>query len=388
MQFTFSGIIEPRCHCFRVLAVVACTSGCTLSVVRTSSQGAGTTEPNDAGDAQAPAPSCSHAGFSAPLQASFATNVVVSEAVGPDALYWSESCGDCAGSRGTLWRQPLSGGAPALIPFPSVVAGAASTPQNLATDGTSLWFFDGDGLLRAALDGSNPQLVLPHSSFPVQLPLSGVAFEGDDLYAVGAGANGEDTVLVSIPKNGGPARTLATVAHRSGPSKGAGLVVDASRVYWVDYEESPPYSAGIFATPKAGGGGAELVVPVAGGGSQSAVTLAAGSGDALYAVGQADQTLRLVHTSRLAEPPTTVATSAAAPLVIAGDDVYFTSALATPPSIQHLCGPGPGAALSTLGADDLPIMFAAAPDRLFVAGLTASIDPQAQAEGAVWTLAR
>jgi hypothetical protein len=337
---------------------------------------------------QAPAPSCSHAGFSAPLQASFATNPIISETVGPDALYWSESCGECAGSRGTLWRQPLSGGPPGLIPFPGVAVGAASTPQSLTSDGTSLWFFDGDGLLRVALDGSNPQLVLPRSSLPVQLPLSGVAFDADNLYAVGAGANGQDTVLMSVPKSGGTARTLATVDHRSGPSKGAGLVVDASRVYWVDYEESPPYSGGIFATPKAGGGGAELVVPVAGRDSQSAVTLAAGSGDALYAVGQADQTLRLVHTSRLAEAPTTVATSAAAPLAIAGDDVYFTSALATPPSIQHVCGPGPGAALSTLGADDLPLVLAAGPDRLFVAGLTASIDPQAQAEGAVWTLAR
>ena len=44
--------------------------------------------------------------------------------------------------------------------------------------------------------------------------------------------------------------------------------------------------------------------------------------------------------------------------------------------------------LSTLGAADLPLMFAASSDRLFVAGLTASNDPQTPPEGAVWTLAR
>jgi hypothetical protein len=324
------------------------------------------------------------------LQASFATNAVTSLTVGPDAVYWSESCGDCTGSQGTLWRQALSGGPPGLISFPIVVGGAASTPLNLATDGTSLWFLDGDGLLRVGLDGTHPQVVVPRSSLPVGSRLSGLAFDGDNLYAVAPGVNGQDTVILSVPRSGGgPVTTLATVAHGSGPAKGSGLVVDASRVYWADYEEATPQRGGIFATPKAGGGSAGLLVGlVADQGSTSAVTIAAGSGDALYAVAQADQTLRLLHTSRLAEPPSTVATSAAAPVAIAGDDVYFTAALASPPSIQHLCGTGPGAALSTLGADDLPLMFAASSDRLFVAGLTASIDPQTPPEGAVWTLAR
>jgi len=90
--------------------------------------------------------------------------------------------------------------------------------------------------------------------------------------------------------------------------------------------------------------------------------------------------------------PETVATSAAAPIAVSGDDVYFISALATPASVQHVCGDGQGAtsstAVSTLDPAAIALAFAAAPGQLFVAGVMAADDPQAPAEGIVWELAR
>jgi hypothetical protein len=392
-----------RAHRF-ALAVIACAcfAGCTGVVASRATDppqnqagdGGSAPDADEAESASPPPAPCRDTVAAPPLQASYASHQVTSIAVGPDAIYWAEGCGDCLGTDGTLWREPLAGGPPAPMPFPVRATGRASTPTSLATDGSSLWFVDGDGLLRIGLDGSNPQQVVARSSLPVGSPLAGTAFDSDNLYAVGPASDGSsDTVVVSIPRLGGAPTLLARVAHRDGPALGSGLVVDATRVYWYDYEESSPSRGGVFAASKSGAGSAALLVTlVASGGAQDTVALASGSGDSVFAVGTADRTLRRLHTGQPTVLPETVATSAAAPIAVSGDDVYFISALAAPASVQHVCGDGPGATpsteVSTLDPGALALGFAAAPGQLFVAGGMAPDDPQAPAEGVVWELAR
>ena len=312
------------------------------------------------GDAQSSPATCGDAGAPGQAQTLYSGPQIMSLTTGSSGVFWSETCGMCSGTTGTLWTQPLAGGSPTQLQFPVTAGGSASTPLSLVVDGSTLWFINFDGLHSIGVDGSNPQIVAPGSALHV-FQLTGVAVDADDVYGV-AQDNGWDTLVVSVSKTTGAVTTLATVPHAA-PAGGTGLVADATHLYWPDHDD-PSGTDGIFAVPKTGGSAA-LLIAVSG---ASHATIAAASGDGIYVVG-GDETLRLVHTSLPTATPVTVATFVTAPIVVAGDQVYFVGTMGSAPSIQRACAGG-GATVAALSSGDAIMLLASSSDQLVIAGTT------------------
>jgi hypothetical protein len=365
------------------LSTAIASAGCSSSASQSSKGDSGSgddagVDSGDLGDAQSSPATCGDAGVPGQVQTLYSGQQIMSLTTGSGGVFWSEGCGMCNGTTGTLWTQPLAGGSPTQLLFPVTAGGAASTPLSLLVDGSTLWFTNFDGLHSIGVDGSHPQIVAPGSALHV-FQLTGIAVDADDVYGV-ARSNAWDTVVLSVSKTTGAVTTLATVPHAA-PVGSTGLVADATRLYWPDHDDASG-ADGIFAVPKAGGSAALLItVPGA-----SGAAIAMGSGDGIYIVG-GDQTLRLVHTGQPAAAPVTVATSVTAPIVAAGDQVYFLGTMGSTPSIQRACAGGDGATVAALSSGDATMWLATSSDQLFIAGTTGN-GGGALPGGALWSAMR
>jgi hypothetical protein len=118
-----------------------------------------------------------------------------------------------------ILRVPVSGGTPVALAPTNV-----DYPGILAVDGTNLYYQGGGQLTRLPTSGGPPVVLAPASA-------SGIATDGTSVYWVeGDGTKIVQSALKRIPASGGTVVTLST-------SVGLAVAVDDTYVYWLNLGE-------------------------------------------------------------------------------------------------------------------------------------------------------
>jgi hypothetical protein len=144
-------------------------------------------------------------------------------AVQDGSVYWLNAGGGIAvdGSDYSLWKVPVSGGAPAMV------SSGLSEPVNLVLSGTTLYLVDSrnDDVEAVPTAGGSAMPVASGQKGPWAMAQNGGFIYWSNL---GAGNDGGSIARLAVGDKGNSA---VVVAHLAAP---AAIAVDDKNVYWVD----------------------------------------------------------------------------------------------------------------------------------------------------------
>ena len=176
-----------------------------------------------------------------------------------DDLYWIEQDGVDGGFyNGEIMRLPKTGGSP--VPF--AASGYFSHFFGvLGIDATNVYWSPSSDLLSEPLGGGAVTTLASLANDAGSPGVLGLALDSTSIFLLLERCNGscEPSVLVSLPKEGGPVSALKT--RLNSPDS---LVADEASVYWIDENVTDEEDAGtsfegtVLTVPKAGGAATRL----------------------------------------------------------------------------------------------------------------------------------